>query len=366
MTTTTTKLPRLTPQQEARMSEWRDRWIASGLRTGPANRERVRSAVDSAVHSAVRSAVRSVVGSAVHSAVHSAVGSVVGSAVHSAVGLAVRSAVRSAVGSAVRSADGAADPNVLRAYCDTLSRVWHQIFGGQFWVGYGYYGYWASACTVSFYRDVCGLTLGPYVDEMIAAIIGLSESCCWVWPNRDFVMLCERPKTLVRDEAGRLHCENAPAVSWEDGWGVYAWHGVQVPADIILEPSGITTERIEAEENAERRRVMLERFGFGRYVEEVGFEVLDKDKDMLGAPRRLLRKPPRPNSEDEPLVLIELTNSSPELDGHHKLYHLRVHPELRPLLDDGKLGASQAMTCQNAVASTFGLRGDKYQLMVET
>jgi hypothetical protein len=52
----------------------------------------------------------------------------------------------------------------------------------------------------------------------------------------------------------------------------------------------------------------------------------------------------------------------------YKTYFLRVHPELRPLIDPEKrvYGEPQKMTCHNAVASTFGLRGEEYQPDVET
>lgn len=43
-----------------------------------------------------------------------------------------------------------------------------------------------------------------------------------------------------------------------------------------------------------------------------------------------------------------------------------TYAELRPLLPDGELGEPQAMTALNAVASTYGMRGEDYNLAVET
>jgi len=40
-----TRIDALTPEQEARFAEWRDRWIATGLRTGKADRERAEKAI---------------------------------------------------------------------------------------------------------------------------------------------------------------------------------------------------------------------------------------------------------------------------------------------------------------------------------
>lgn len=106
--------------------------------------------------------------------------------------------------------------------------------------------------------------------------------------------------------------------------------------------------------------------------------VLHADVDKHGFPRRLLS---RIVPHNEPFVVVEVVNTTPE-PGHkaltgcfwnaktrrsHKLYHLTVHFELRPLPTTGKwLGESQALTCHNAVASTFGLRGEEYDPDVES
>ena len=43
-----------------------------------------------------------------------------------------------------------------------------------------------------------------------------------------------------------------------------------------------------------------------------------------------------------------------------KEYSLRVDPQCRPLLQDGTKGEPQDMTARNAVASTFGMRGEQW------
>jgi hypothetical protein len=48
-----------------------------------------------------------------------------------------------------------------------------------------------------------------------------------------------------------------------------------------------------------------------------------------------------------------------------KDYVLAVHPQLCPIFEGG-FGKAQKLTCHNAVASTFGLRGDQYRPEAET
>jgi hypothetical protein len=134
-----------------------------------------------------------------------------------------------------------------------------------------------------------------------------------------------------------------------------------VPADIILHPEELTSERIDRERNAEVKRVMLEVYGLQRYIAETKCQVLHEDKDAYGRRRRLLRH--------DGMVFCEVKNSTKERDGSRRTYLLAVHPELRPIPRAGSgepLGKPQAMTCQNAVASTFYLRGKEYHPEIET
>jgi hypothetical protein len=287
-------------------------------------------------------------------AVRGAVGVAVRGAVDGAVGVAVHVAVRGAVGVAVRGAVGG--DNALAFARALWSRLWSNVIGGQFWVGEWWWH--GSPSMATFFVDVCGLELAPHILAAARANVEQAQSACWWWPHRDFVMVCERPVRMARDARGRLHCEDKAAVEWPDGWGVYSWHGVRVPAWLISHPERVTPALIDQEKNQEVRRAMVERYGADRYLQNGGSVLVHKDafgelyrKDVAG---------------DEPLMLVKVKNSTPESDGSIKSYWLRVHPELRPLRANGELGDPQKLTAHNAVASTFGLRGEEYQPQVET
>ena len=175
------------------------------------------------------------------------------------------------------------------------------------------------------------------------------------------MILTERPSLLRRDDAGRLHCEDGPAIRYLDGWGVWAWHGLRVDQGIIENPETLSADRITKEPNAELRRTYMEIYGQGRYMAEAGGEMLDEahEPPFPGLIDAKLWRLPNPESE-EPFMCVEVRNSTPEADGSYRRYSLWVHPELRPLLDNGNLGEPQELTVANAVASTFGLRGEEY------
>jgi hypothetical protein len=166
----------------------------------------------------------------------------------------------------------------------------------------------------------------------------------------------------------RLHGEDGPALE-SDAENLYFWHGVLVPAFVVVRPDWITLDHIRREENAEVRRVMLERFGFDRYIAESG--AVPVHADDVGTLYRIELP-----GEDEPLVVVSVMNSTAEPDGHFKQYVLRVDPQLRPLPPgewtserkreflDRQQG--QALTARNAIASLHGLRGEQYAPVQET
>lgn len=75
----------------------------------------------------------------------------------------------------------------------------------------------------------------------------------------------------------RLHCESGPAIDSvvED---LYFLHGVLVPDYVVMNPEKITAERIHNEDNAEVRRIMMERMGWERFCDDAKMEVLHEDR----------------------------------------------------------------------------------------
>ena len=65
------------------------------------------------------------------------------------------------------------------------------------------------------------------------------------------------------------------------------WQGVRVEERIVLRPETISVDEVLAEQNAERRRVLLDRFGYPRFMKETRASLLDEDRDSGGI-RQLL------------------------------------------------------------------------------
>ncbi len=257
--------------------------------------------------------------------------------------------------------DGGGHEDIVRDRVHSLDDLRDQVrtdvkirFGGRVRAqatraGFGQHdAYWVGA--FAFARRHLGLA------EAIAGLDGLVRSCGWWWPFEKVAILSERPCFLARDDQGHLHHEAGAAIEYPDGWGVYAWHGVKVPKDVILRPDGITVGKIDGETNTEVRRVMVERMGHERFVRESGAKLISEDQDLYDRPRKLWHRDQ--GVEFEPLRLVEVVNSTPEPDGARKSYFLAI-----PQFDDR---GDEILTPAHAVAWTFSMTPEDYRTLVET
>ena len=100
------------------------------------------------------------------------------------------------------------------------------------------------------------------------------------------------------------------------------------------------------------RRVLIGWYGMDRYLRDSGAVVVHEDLDALGNPRRLFR---RDQADDEPIVAVEVTDSTPLPDGQRKKDTLRVDPSQY----SGRAGRE----CHAAIASTWRKKADHSVLM---
>lgn len=145
------------------------------------------------------------------------------------------------------------------------------------------------------------------------------------------------------DVHNRLHAEKEEAILWHDDEKEYWWHGVRVNQKMIISRESLTAEEILKTRNIEVRRVMIERYGLGRFVNESHAEKVHEDRDY-GGTRQLFRIDMR---NDEPILIVRVKCPSTGSD-----YILRVPPTMR--------------TCDEAIAWTFGFYTNQYRPLIET
>ncbi len=147
----------------------------------------------------------------------------------------------------------------------------------------------------------------------------LAQSCGWWWPFDDVCVVSERHSTLATDECGHLHSTDGPAVTYPDGWSIYAWHGAIVDASVVLNPERITLAQIRREGDPDVRDALIDRYGFERYVKDSG----EAPSRPLTIERRRRTDVGRPTSAPRETSPVESHRVSPILSRQYR-HHVGV------------------------------------------
>jgi hypothetical protein len=84
----------------------------------------------------------------------------------------------------------------------------------------------------------------------------LTENCGWILPLESIALVCDRPIKLCFDSEHRLHAEGEPAIEFVDRYRLYSHHGVTLPEKYgNLPPHQWRSQWLLEESNAELRRV---------------------------------------------------------------------------------------------------------------
>ena len=359
------RIDALTSEQTTRFGEWRRKWIGIGLSTEPADFEAASAAALACYDLIGRKrptvilrmgspfgaciggplAIAVLKGLALRGQVEQQVRQQVGQQVEQQVWQQVRQQVGQQVEQQVEQ----------QVWQQVEQQVWQQVrqqvrqqVGDAVWNNSSSYGLWAGWMSwVSFFRDVC-----RWEDDALSRF-ALAEALAntgWQWWHSDVLALSDRPRFIKRNAAGRLHSDEGPAIEYRDGWSIYAWHGYRLPDThyhLITARDKITPAMIEAEPNAELRRIALEIFGFDRFFEARGGKVIDKD-EVFGRPRRLLEL----KLKGEKIRVMDVYNGSLEPDGTRRRF---------------MLGAVAGVnTVHEAVAASYGLNPGAYREAVRT
>lgn len=145
-------------------------------------------------------------------------------------------------------------------------------------------------------------------------------------------------QSVVFDRQRRLSNRSGPAQQFFDNFKIWAIEGIVVPEKLVTRPEELTAEEIESQTNVALRRIMIDTYGAAKFLIDVGAELIDKDE--YGELYRKLMP------DDEPIVVVCVTNKTMEPDGTYNRYFLRVPPTIR--------------TAKEAVAWTFQMNSSEY------
>jgi hypothetical protein len=343
----------LTPEQVARMAEYRDRWIQIGLSTEPACREKAEKAICAIYQSgglrpprkivwcgsplsqgltravmlnnSVRASVRASVGASVRDNVRDRVWNSARDNVWGSVRDNVRDSVWNNVWASVRASVGASAWNSVwdKAWASARAIVGDGIRDSvqDSFLASGYGPHDASwLAFYEYFRQECRLIAQT---EKMVGHFDQARYAGWYLPHRHICWVSERHNILVRDNRGRLHSESGPSVMYPDGWKIYAWHGVRVPESIIENRAKITVAQIIGESNTEIRRVMRNLYGNDRFMINAGAKEVDRC-DKHGAALLAIHLP------GDPVEIRMMRLTCPSTGD---VYFERVPPDVRSAID---------------------------------
>jgi hypothetical protein len=369
-----TEVRALTPEQTAALSGYQARWTAIRRSTEPVDRNAAEEGVRLAYHAAglrpptrlvwcdspvglsrlarrISAADGASVKSAMIDRLRRQIASLVGRRVHTRVRTIVESGIRSndalmtSVADAVMTGAGhetaSLAARVRRAQPLSFSSWTLRALLGREAFRYSAVGphdlAWLGAC--DYFREVLDLRAET---ASLRGLWQVAGNLGWLQPHEFTCWLVERPNLLRGDVGQRLHSARGPALRYPDGWSVWAWRGVEVPAWIIEQPEKITLASIDAETNVQVRRCMIEIMTPQRYVALGGAARVAEDETGILWRKMWLAS--------DVWAAVEVINATPEPDGTHRHFFLQVPANMR--------------TAREAVAWTYGLKAKAYARLV--
>lgn len=253
------KLESLTKEQEARLPEICDEWIAIGLSTEPLDFGAATDAVNRAYRVAGLEPPKLILQA------------------NNPLEAVVMLTMLSVEGLSSFGTEEETHANLIRFFRENGG--WNGKYNGQYQqhqsasVAGGQDAGW-----LSYYATF--LEFGIEECRDLVPLMDLAKVCGWWIPYENVAVLQHRPLKILFDDQNRLHCDDGPAISYravceETRVDIYAVHGVPVTREIIEGNYGL--QDIRGTENAEVRRVMVERYGVERYAIESGAVCIHTD-----------------------------------------------------------------------------------------
>ncbi|WP_392531499.1 DUF6745 domain-containing protein [Nostoc sp. C117] len=175
--------------------------------------------------------------------------------------------------------------------------------------------YWLyTAATFDFFISELNCKCSHKIYKLVEEIVVVGGM---IFPFERFCLICDRPTKLSFDNQNRLHAEGEPAIEFIDGYSLYSYHGVTLPEKYgKIHPQQWQSQWLLLEENAELRRVLIEGIGYARICQELQAIELDNWQEYT-----LLKIDN--NVDIEPIYLLKMTCPSTGF-----IHALRVPPNI--------------------------------------
>lgn len=167
-------------------------------------------------------------------------------------------------------------------------------------------------------------------------------------PFQKICFVCNGPIVFETNEFNQLHGQNKPAVIFNDGYSFYFWKDIRIPAEWIYAPETINRSTIILCQNIAQRMALVEILGNEKFVALLDICIEEIDH-YNGQEIVLLRTKSKDKFIDDYLFYIKVICNSTNRE-----YYISIPRE------------AFLLNAIGALAWTFGLEADEYQLLIET
>lgn len=156
---------------------------------------------------------------------------------------------------------------------DTLNNA---CFGNHNASWLSYYDYFINETSVT-------------LDKKIVNLIEIAKVCGWWYPYENAVVIQQRP-SFINFEDGIVQSTTGPTIQFPDGYSVYIIDGIRLDEQIVMRPETLTIRQIKSEQDQDKRSIMIDRFGWPRFLEESNAKCIDKRDNYIENTKEALFK----------------------------------------------------------------------------
>lgn len=300
------RLESLTPDQEAMLPKYRDRWLAIGLQHGKElpSTERMLELFSSAYEKGDQPVPTTIV--------------------------TVRSPFEGAIAASLLAPDSVTSltPAEVPAFLEKVRRLAASKLSSD--IRKGIQEQLSNACYgahdanwLGFYNFFLEQThLTPLVQPLVPLMTIAAAGIGWFWPFESVVVVSPVPAELHMWNE-RLHNPDGPAISYTDGFSIYAMNGVIFRETNLLKFFSQSADEIDvgevlAIENVEQRAELLKKVGIERAFRKLNPTLLDRKVVNPGGEYHLYEVRLRP---DSPRIYLYMENPSVPGEKHLEAVH---------------------------------------------
>lgn len=148
---------------------------------------------------------------------------------------------------------------------------------------YGYH----EASWLSYY-DFMLTELGIEECKKLTGLMGMAENCGWWSPYSENAIFQHRHTSCKLNEENQLHCEDGPAVHYPDNTSIWMINGIGVDEQIVMAPETQTIDQINNETNQDVRSLRIDRFGWVNYLHISKAKCIDERHNDVEGTREAL------------------------------------------------------------------------------